>query len=104
MTLLITCIARLSFPGQGYDDDFKVGFSDPINDYGDAYPGGIPSYEQADNKKVVVTYSSINGNGYGGYGEVVMGSKGTLVLDKEAEVSAVLEKRSRLESWRKEKR
>jgi len=74
------------FPGQGYDDDFKVGFSDPINDYGDKYPGGIPSYEEADNKKVVVTYSSINGNGFGGYGEVVMGSKGTLVLDKEKEV------------------
>ena len=74
------------FPGQGYDEDFKVGFSDPINDYGDNYPGGVPSYEQENNKKVVVTYSSINGNGYGGYGEVVMGSKGTLVLDKEAEV------------------
>jgi predicted dehydrogenase len=33
-----------------------------------------------------VTYSSINGNGYGGYGEVVMGTKGTLVLEKEQEV------------------
>ena len=74
------------FPGQGYDENFKVGFSDPVNAYGDKYPGGIPSYQESDNKKVVVTYSSINGNGYGGYGEVVMGSKGTLVLDKEAEV------------------
>ena len=33
-----------------------------------------------------MTYSSINGNGFGGYGEVVMGTKGTLVLDREKEV------------------
>ena len=33
-----------------------------------------------------MTYSSINGNGYGGYGEVVMGPKGTLVLEREKEV------------------
>ena len=38
------------------------------------------------NDVVVVTYSSINGNGFGGYGEVVMGTKGTLVLDREQEV------------------
>lgn len=38
------------------------------------------------NKKIVVTYSSINGNGYGGYGEVVMGTEGTLILEREKEV------------------
>jgi len=38
------------------------------------------------NKKIVVTYSSINGNGFGGYGEVVMGTKGTLVLEQERDV------------------
>ena len=38
------------------------------------------------NKKVVVTYSSINGNGFGGYGEVVMGTKVTLILEQEQEV------------------
>lgn len=37
-------------------------------------------------KKIVVTYSSINGNGFGNYGEVVMGDKQTLVLDRESEV------------------
>ena len=37
------------------------------------------------NKKIVVTYSSINGNGWGGYGEVVMGTKGTIVLENEAD-------------------
>ena len=38
------------------------------------------------NKKIVVTYSSINGNGFGGYGEVVMGTKGTLILEREKDV------------------
>ncbi|HYO26534.1 MAG TPA: Gfo/Idh/MocA family oxidoreductase [Lacipirellulaceae bacterium] len=38
------------------------------------------------NKKIVVTYSSINGNGFGGYGECVMGTKGTLLLEREQEV------------------
>jgi predicted dehydrogenase len=54
------------------------------------YPA--PGYHDADgkvadaNKKIVVTYSSINGNGFGEYGEVVMGTKGTLVLEREQEV------------------
>ncbi|HVU89420.1 MAG TPA: Gfo/Idh/MocA family oxidoreductase [Pirellulales bacterium] len=48
------------------------------------YPG--PKYDEDPNKKIVVTYSSINGNGFGGYGETVMGTKGTLILDKEQEV------------------
>ena len=38
------------------------------------------------NKKIVVTYSSINGNGFGGYGEVVMGTQGTLILEQEQDV------------------
>ena len=46
----------------------------------------FPGYVENDNKKIVVTYSSINGNGYGGYGEVVMGTKGTLILEREYEV------------------
>jgi len=36
-------------------------------------------------KKIVVTYSSINGNGFGNYGEVVFGTKGTLLLEQEKE-------------------
>ena len=56
------------FPGKGYYKDFKtLEVDDP-------------------NKKIVVTYSSINGNGFGGYGEIVMGTTGTLVLEKESEV------------------
>ena len=51
------------------------------------YEFPAPEYDAADpelrQKKVVVTYSSINGNGWGGYGEVVMGTKGTIVLETE---------------------
>jgi predicted dehydrogenase len=35
------------------------------------------------NDKVVVTYSSINGNGFGGWGEIVFGDKGTMILERE---------------------
>jgi predicted dehydrogenase len=52
------------FPGKGY---YKEG-----------------THEVADeNKKTIVSYSSINGNGFGGYGEIVFGTKGTLILDGE---------------------
>ncbi len=70
------------FPGQGYDYDFKAGYQDKVLEYPNERTG-IPSYEESDNKKIVVSYSSINGNGYGGYGEHVYGTKGTLVLDRE---------------------
>ncbi len=45
-----------------------------------------PEDPDAANKKIVVSYSSINGNGFGDYGEVVMGTKGTLILEREQEV------------------
>ncbi len=48
------------------------------------FPG--PGYDKDPNKKIGVTYSSINGNGFGGYGEVVLGTKGTIVLEREQEV------------------
>jgi predicted dehydrogenase len=48
------------------------------------YFKGEDTAEVADpNKKTVVSYSSINGNGFGGYGEVVFGTDGTLILDRE---------------------
>ncbi len=61
--------ATFEFPGPGYyKKDQKDGeVADP-------------------NKKIAVTYSSINGNGFGGYGEVVMGTQGTLILEKEKDV------------------
>ncbi|KAA5543097.1 gfo/Idh/MocA family oxidoreductase [Roseiconus nitratireducens] len=71
------------FPGPEYPETFDVGYYDRVENYPD---GAVPGYEQDPNKKVVVTYSTINGNGFGGWGEVVMGTKGTLVLDKETDV------------------
>ncbi|MFK8112604.1 MAG: Gfo/Idh/MocA family protein [Rubripirellula sp.] len=73
------------FPGPEYSKTFDVGYRDKILNY-PPQDGPVPGYETDPNKKVVVTYSSINGNGFGGWGEVVMGSKGTLVLDKETDV------------------
>jgi hypothetical protein len=62
----------------------KWGYYDPVT----GYPAvkGIPDYAADNNKKIVMTYASTMGNGYGGYGEIVMGSKGTLILEKEQEV------------------
>jgi predicted dehydrogenase len=73
------------FPGPHYDSTFDVGYEDKVSNLPDPKTG-IPGYEQDPNKKIVVTYSSINGNGFGGYGEIVLGSKGTLVLETEQEV------------------
>jgi predicted dehydrogenase len=72
------------FPNVHYDPEF-AGYNDKVNRVPDPV-NGIPGYDSDPNKKVVVTYSSINGNGYGGYGEIVMGTKGTLVLETEKEV------------------
>ena len=49
-----------------------------------------PDYSPKDDlgrrKKISVAYASINGNGFGGYGETVFGTEGTLILDRELEV------------------
>jgi len=84
------------FPGPEYSETFDVGYYDRVENYPPSVRNKktnqwertepIPGYETDPNKKVVVTYSSINGNGFGGWGEVVMGTKGTLVLDKETDV------------------
>ncbi len=71
------------FPGPEYPETFPVGYQDRIENYPD---GAVPGYDTDPNKKIVATYSSINGNGFGGWGEVVMGTKGTLVLDSETDV------------------
>jgi predicted dehydrogenase len=41
---------------------------------------------KAKHDHVVVTYSSINTNSFDGYGEMVMGSKGTMVVSQEKEI------------------
>ena len=47
------------------------------------YPGPKYDAQKAPEKKIVVSYSSINGNGFGDYGETVIGMRGVLVLDRE---------------------
>jgi predicted dehydrogenase len=49
-------------------------------------PGHDPKDPIARQKKIGVQYASINGNGFGGYGEIVFGTKGTLVLDREQDM------------------
>ena len=83
-------------PGPEYSKTFDVGYYDRVENYPNSVRnettksmdrvGPVPGYDTDPNKKVVVTYSSINGNGFGGWGEVVLGSKGTLILDKETDV------------------
>ncbi|MDR0869940.1 MAG: Gfo/Idh/MocA family oxidoreductase [Planctomycetaceae bacterium] len=48
-----------------------------------AGPGYDPKDELGKQKTITVAYSSINGNGFGGYGETVFGTKGTLYIERE---------------------
>ncbi len=48
-------------------------------------PGYVPGDPVHGRKKITVQYASINGNGFGGYGEVVFGTDGTLILEREKE-------------------
>ncbi|NLE39804.1 MAG: gfo/Idh/MocA family oxidoreductase, partial [Pirellulaceae bacterium] len=50
-------------------------------------PGYDPKDPFGSRKKITVQYSSINGNGFGGYGELVFGTKGTLMLLREQEAT-----------------
>jgi predicted dehydrogenase len=52
-------------------------------------PGYDPKDPFASRKKIGVQYASINGNGFGGYGEIVFGTKGTLILEREQEMSII---------------
>ena len=76
---------RSLFPAdRDVDDHVHCNFEFP----GKHYYEDIQKQEKVEdpNSKIVVTYSSINGNGFGGYGEVVLGTGGTLILDREQEV------------------
>jgi predicted dehydrogenase len=48
-------------------------------------PGHDPKDPNNSRKKIGVQYASINGNGFGGYGETVYGTLGTLLLEREQE-------------------
>jgi predicted dehydrogenase len=63
---------NFEFPGKGYDPQKPL--RDPATHN--------PNY----NRTVAVTYSSITTNAFENYGECVMGTKGTLVVQTESEV------------------
>jgi predicted dehydrogenase len=48
-------------------------------------PDYDPKDRLAEQKKISVAYASINGSGFGGYGETVFGTGGTLLLEREKE-------------------
>jgi len=48
-------------------------------------PGYDPNDSVARRKKIGMQYASINGNGFGGYGEIAFGTEGTLILEREQE-------------------
>ena len=48
-------------------------------------PGYVAGDPVHGRKKIAVQYASINGNGFGGYGEIVFGTEGTLILEREKE-------------------
>jgi predicted dehydrogenase len=62
-------------PGREADDGVFVTFE---------FPG--PNHAKDKDDIVVVTYTSVNTSAYGGYGEVIMGSRGTLIVDGEKDI------------------
>ena len=70
---------RPIFPAdRDVDDHVYCLFEFPAPDYD-------PKDELGKRKKISVAYASINGNGFGGYGETVFGTRGTLLLNLEKE-------------------
>ncbi|HLA83152.1 MAG TPA: Gfo/Idh/MocA family oxidoreductase [Thermoguttaceae bacterium] len=65
-------------PDRDAEDHVACLFEFPAPDYD-------PKSEIGRRRKIGVQYASINGNGFGGYGEIVYGTKGTLILDREQE-------------------
>lgn len=50
-------------------------------------PGYDPKDDIKSRNRISVQYSTINGNGFGGYGEIVYGTKGTLIIEREQDVT-----------------
>jgi len=64
--------------GREVDDHVFVNFEFPVNLDDDHKPVG--------NERVIVTYSSINTNGFEKYGEELMGTKGTMIVEEERDL------------------
>ena len=77
---------RTIFPGDLDKNPIDRDVDDHVHcvyDY--AGPGYDKDDELGKQRKITVAYSSINGNGFGGYGETVFGTKGTLLIETEKE-------------------
>jgi predicted dehydrogenase len=66
--------------GREVDDHVFVTFEFP----GKGYEPGKPATDKGDH--VVVTYSSVNTNAFENYGECLMGSRGTMIVEGEKEI------------------
>jgi len=74
-------------PGRQADDAVFVTFEFPGPDYYKKDADGKPTSEVKHKEDiVVVTYSSVNTNSFEKYGECVMGSHGTLVVEEEKDI------------------
>jgi len=65
-------------PDRDVNDHVYCIFEFPARDYD-------PKDPVARRRKIGVQYASINGNGFGGYCEIVFGTEGTLILEREKE-------------------
>ena len=63
-------------PDRDCEDHVYCVFEFPHRDYD-------PKDKDKARKKIGVQYASINGNGFGGYGETVFGTEGTMVIETE---------------------
>jgi predicted dehydrogenase len=77
---------RTIFPGDLAEEPIDRDVEDHIHC---VYDYALEGYDKDDElgklRKLTVAYSSINGNGFGGYGETVFGTKGTLLIETENE-------------------
>ena len=77
---------RTIFPADLAENSIDRDVDDHIHCvYEYAAPGYDKNDELGKQRKITVAYSSINGNGFGGYGETVFGTKGTLLIETEKE-------------------
>jgi len=75
---------RPCFPAdRDVNDHVFCVFEFPAPDHNDKDP-------IASQRKIGVQYASVNGNGFGGYGEIVFGTEGTLILEREQEAILLL--------------
>jgi predicted dehydrogenase len=77
---------RTIFPGDLVEEPIDRDVEDHVHC---VYDYALEGYDKNDElgklRKLTVAYSSINGNGFGGYGETVFGTKGTLLIETENE-------------------